>query len=195
MMAFDVTVVMPHIPTRKTEFARALHSVAMQTQQPVGIVIATDYDHVGSAATRNNALLRSYSTWTAFLDDDDEMMPEHLESLVKCAVETNSDVVYSGCKVLRNGQSIPVIDEWGRFGKAFDPELLKAGSYIPVTSLVRTSHAKAYGGFNHQYHDTYDDWCFYLSLLQHGSVFTHLPLVTWIWNHHDGNTSGKGDRW
>src|SRR4030095_15635988 len=81
-----VTVVIPHIPTRVAELQRALASVWAQTHQPDDVVIATDNVRAGSATTRNRALHHVATNWIAFLDDDDELLPNHLEVLLKTAV-------------------------------------------------------------------------------------------------------------
>lgn len=195
---YSVTVVTPHIPARQFELTRAVASIAAQTHQPDDIIISTDVAHAGSAATRNRALYHAVTTWVAFLDDDDEMLPMHLEVLVENAVRSGSNVVYTGCKVVDSkGMIIPSREEWGRFGQVFDGELLQQKAYLPVTSLVHTSLAKQalFGPPESDPNSDYDDWGFYLRLLRLGAVFLHVPEVTWVWNHHGSNTSGRGDRW
>lgn len=193
-----VTVVTPHIPTRKFELTRAVASVAAQTRQPDYHIVSTDTEHMGSAATRNQALYHVTTTWTAFLDDDDEMLPHHLETLIDTAARSGATVIYSGCRVLdAQGLVIPLREEWGRFGEPFDAALLKRKAYMPVTSLVHTTLAKQalFGPPSHAPESNYDDWGFYLRLLGLGAKFLHVPEVTWIWYHHGNNTSGRGDRW
>lgn len=193
-----VTVITPHIPARQFELTRAVASVAAQTRQPDDHIISTDRTHAGSAATRNRAMYHAATYWLAFLDDDDEMLPTHLETLLQSAQCTGASVVYSGCKVLdAQGGVVPVRDEWGRFGMPFDGELLQTRAYLPVTSLVHAGLAKqALFGPPAQAPDSdYDDWGFYLRLLGLGAAFLHVPEVTWVWHHHGANTSGRGDRW
>jgi hypothetical protein len=132
----------------------------------------------------------------ALLDDDDEFEPQHLAELVACAEQTGADVVYSGCTVVGpDGQEIPLREEWGRFGRPFDPDLLRRKSYLPVTSLVRTELAHAVGGFRCPPGSVYDDHGFYLALLDAGAKFVHAPIRSWRWFHHSGCTSGEATRW
>jgi glycosyltransferase involved in cell wall biosynthesis len=194
----QVTVIIPHIPTRGHELMCAVASVDAQTHLARGIIIATDTYRDGSAITRNRALLHVSTPWVAFLDDDDEWMPHHLEVLTRTAIEQEAQVVYSGCIVLGpDGFRVPMREEWGRFGKPFDPDLLREKSYIPVTSLVRTGLArKAMFGPPASHPDSdYDDWGFYVRLLDLGAHFVHVPETTWRWNHTGRNTSGRPDRW
>jgi len=196
MSASDsVAVVIPHIPTRVAELQRALASVWNQTLQPDVVVVAIDNGRTGSAATRNRGLWYAATEWIAFLDDDDELLPNHLEVLLRAAIDANAGVVYPGCRVVDPaGNEVPQRDEWGRFGQQFDPELLRQRSYIPVTSLVHR-YAAQVSHFGAPPGSDYDDWGFYLRVLDAGVKFVHVPEVTWVWHHHGANTSGRADRW
>jgi glycosyltransferase involved in cell wall biosynthesis len=192
----DVTVVIPHIPVRPNALARAVRSVALQSHKVTDIIIATDTHKVGAALTRNRALHNVSTNWVAFLDDDDVFLTNHVETLLRHAEATGATVTYSGCRVIgSDGQEVlPRRSEWGRFGEAFDADLLRERSYIPVTSLVWTKHAKQ-ALFGAPPGSHYDDWGFYLRLLDLGARFSHVPEVTWVWNHNGKNTSGLPDRW
>lgn len=196
-----ITVVIPHIPVRGERLLRALTSVDGQTLPPAAVHIEFDHGHTGSAATRNRGLPGVCTQWTAFLDDDDELLPHHLDELLRCAEAFDADVVYPGCHVAGG------YDPHDRFGLPFDPALLRKKSYIPVTSLVRTEliHAllDAHGeAFHRPAGCDYDDWGFYLRLLDADAKFVHHPVKTWVWNHWGvgapgipGNTSGLSSRW
>lgn len=201
-MSYDpmraVTVVIPHIPTRRMRLHRALASVVEQVEPARGIRVVTDLYRDGSAITRNRGLHGLDTRWVAFLDDDDELDPEHLRVLLDAALENDVDVVYPGCRVVNPqlGGSIPLQEEWGRFGHDFDADLLREKSYIPVTSLVKSSIAqRALFGPPAGVDSDYDDWGFYLRCLDLGARFLHVPHVTWTWHHHGRNTSGRPDRW
>ena len=191
----NVTVIIPHISTRQSGLMRALGSVVSQTLPARSIKVMTDVFRDGSAITRNRGLHGVETPWVAFLDDDDELLPHHLETLVKAGLETGAQVVYPGCRVVDvNGAEIPRQEEWGRFGQTFDAGLLRQKSYIPVTSLVRTAVAQR-ALFGAPDGSVYDDWGFYLRALNNGAKFHHVPEVTWTWVHHGKNTSGRPDRW
>lgn len=191
----DVTVVIPHIPVRPNALARAVKTVALQTQRATAISIAVDVDRQGAGPTRWRALATARTTWVAFLDDDDLLLPHHLDALLTRAECTGADVVYSGCRVLDSeGQPIPLRPEWGNFGHEFDAALLREMSYIPITSLVRTEYALG-SSFTPPAGSHYEDWGFYLKMLDAGATFAHVPEVTWIWNHNGRNTSGQPGRW
>lgn len=200
-MNVDVAVIIPTHPARVANgmLKRAWDSVNAQTVQPRLIIVANDTERRGSARTRNLAMMGVKTEWIAFLDSDDEWLPCHLEVLTETAyieerVNSPVDVVYTGCRVVDpDGRDIPLRDEWGRFNKPFDGDLLRQKSYIPVTSLVRTRLATE-TWFEAPPGSDYDDWGFYLRLLERGARFLHVPEVTWVWHHHGQNTSGRPDR-
>ena len=197
MVNESVTVLLAAIPVRRSNMLmRALASITTQTRQPDTTIIAMDRLKEGSARTRNRALDGVTSDWVAFLDDDDEFMSHHLETLLRH--RRDADVIYTGCLVKNaQGNVVPLREEWGRFGQEFDPDLLRVKSYLPVTSMVRTEVIKEARFYYEKQSDgqAYDDWGFYLNLLDNGARFKHVPQVTWIWWHTGQNTSGRPDRW
>lgn len=200
-MVDGVTMVMPVHPARwKTTMRRAMRSVLSQTVPVAAMSIAIDIDGEGAGPTRDRALAGVRTEWVAFLDSDDEWHPNHVAELLECAARFGADVVYPECRVIHTQlgeipRTNPLFEEWGRPGKPFDAELLREKSYLPVTSLVRTELAQK-SSFVPPDGSHYDDWGFYLGLLDQGAHFVHLPRITWLWHHGPHNTSGdptKGD--
>jgi hypothetical protein len=189
----SVTVLIPSIPPRTRMLNRALVSVLNQMRMPDVITVSIDHDRDGSAANRNRELAKIDTEWVAFLDDDDEFLPSHL--LVMLQNSDNADVIYTGCTVIGpHGEEIPDREEWGRFGRIFDPVRFRKKSYLPVTSLVRMELARECS-FIRPPGSVYDDWGFYLKLLDKDARFLHVPQRTWIWHHHGTNTQGLPTRW
>lgn len=193
MVNTGISVVIPTHPARLRNgmLARALKSVMNQTVQPDVWYVTNDLERLGAAVTRNRGLAQVETEWVAFLDSDDEWLPNHLEVLID-HLSNDVDVLYSGCTIVDPlGRKIPLQEEWGRFGKEFDPDLLRQKSYIPVTSLARTHLAQQVGGFTYPPNSHYEDWGFYLKMLDAGARFQHVPEITWVWHHHGQNTSGS----
>jgi Glycosyl transferase family 2 len=135
--------------------------------------------------------------WTAFLDDDDTMNPVHIGALMKHAEATGADVVYPWFDVPGGFDPFPQYE-----GQPFNEKALReVQNYIPVTVLVRTGLARGVGGFTPRNTSTAagaspcEEWGLWLKLLDIGANFAHLDQRTWRWNWHEGNTSGRGDRW
>jgi glycosyltransferase involved in cell wall biosynthesis len=199
MVSETVTAVIPvHAVRWGTTMRRALRSVMAQTRPVDAYAIAADLNGEGAGATRDRAVAAVRTDWIAFLDSDDEWHPHHVADLLRHAEGTGADVIYSACRVIHIELGIIPRDnehweEWGRPGKPFDAELLRQRSYLPVTSLVRTSLAQRCS-FVPPDGSHYDDWGFYLGLLDLGARFVHLDEITWTWHHGPHNTSGQPNR-
>lgn len=187
----DVTVVIPTIPPRRALLHRAISSVLAQTTPVAAISVAVDNNREGAAATRMRALSGIVSPWVAFLDDDDEFMPEHIEKLITHANETGADFVYSWFETVPAGRDpFPI---WF----CTDPWNEKVPRHTTITTLVRTALAKEVG-FNRsastpEYAN--EDWAFILECNRLGKISHLCNEKTWFWHHDSGNTSGLPDRW
>lgn len=190
-----VTLVVPTIPPRDKLLARALTSVAKQRTRFSDLVIAYDLDKTGAAATRSRGLDSVRTRWVAFLDDDDELYPHHLETLIHAAIDHGADLVYPWFDVAGGSDPFPMFE-----GREFDPA---NPNLFPITVLARTELIHATGGFRHE-PSTLDpaimegeDWIMWLNVIALGGTIRHVPVRTWLW-HHDtpgGNTSGRPGRW
>jgi glycosyltransferase involved in cell wall biosynthesis len=190
-----ITVAIPTIEPRTGcdgPFARALQSAQTQTLKPHRILAQLDADREGAAATRNRALEAVDTEWVAFLDDDDELYPDHLRLCARAARLNGADVVYPGYDTA--GGDDPV----GCFGIPFDGDLLQRRNFIPVTVLARTALVREAGGFQarpDEHGDPCEDWGLWLAMHRQGARFYHLPQKTWRWNLAPGSTRGRPDRW
>lgn len=191
-----ITVVIAAIDTRLGLgglLERAVRSAGeAQTFKPARILVQLDADREGAAATRNHALETVDTEWVAFLDDDDELLPDHLKLCGRAARLTAADVVYPGYQPVGGGDPV------GCFGIPFDGELLQRRNFIPATTLCRTEAVLAAGGFQphpDEHGDPCEDWGLWLAMHEQGATFYHLPRVTWRWNLAPGSTRGRPDRW
>jgi glycosyltransferase involved in cell wall biosynthesis len=190
------TVVIPSIPPRTKLLSRALASVAAQTEPACAVAIAYDDQKQGAGPTRNRALKMVTTEWTAFLDDDDEMLPNHIELLAKAAKEQEAAVVWPWFEVVGGTDPFP-----GHRGHQLNPE---QPNIFPITTLVRTEYAHLATFTEETITGDWakDDWPFWRTIYEAGGKFLHIPDITWRWHHHGwgkpgqpGNTSGRQDRW
>ena len=208
----QVTVITPTIKGRAAMLERAKRSVAAQTA-PVKHRIMLDVEGEGPSVMRNRAIEEADTEWVAFLDDDDELYPEHCEALLTHATLTGADLVYPwfDLNVLGNirNDSNPLRvgspDESNLvdpMGEPVTPVLLAQlahRNWIPVTLLVRRGAMLAVDGFpqvnsERWPHSDCEDWACWRDLNAAGFMFAHLPMRTWVWHHHGMNTSGRADR-
>lgn len=188
-----MTVCIPSIPIRNSLLGRALASVARQTAHAPRVIVEMDGRRTGAAATRQRALERVETPYVAFLDDDDELFPRHLELLLAEQKRTGADLVYPWFEV--HGGTDPIAHH---FGKPFDADELRRGNYIPITVLARTQSVLDAGGFREETNEqgwTNEDWVCWRSMADNGATFVHLPRRTWTWYHHGQNTSGNARNW
>jgi len=187
-----ITVVIATIPSRTDLLDRALDSVHEQSLPATDVLVQVDINREGAAATRNRALEAVETEWVAFLDDDDELLPDHLRLCARAARLNGADVVYPGYDTA--GGDDPV----NCFGIPFDGELLQRRNFIPVTTLCRTALVREAGGFQahpDEHGDPCEDWGLWLAMHRLGATFYHLPQRTWKWNLAPGSTRGRPDRW
>lgn len=153
---------------------RAFESASDQTLPPAEIHVMIDRYGDGEIHMRN-ALLDSVCTeWVAWLDDDDEMLPQHLESLASL-IAPGVDLIYSdyetrGAKYVAN--------------------------FIEPAYLCRTQSMLSAGGFpepeSRDWPYRYGDWGMLAKMLNRGYHFRKFHGVTWRKYIHDSNICGTG---
>lgn len=183
-----VTIVTPFHEQRRANgmLDRAARSVRAQTV-PVEHILAEDIHHMGAAITRAHGLALVDTEWTAFLDSDDEMDPDHIEQLLACAADTGADYVYPWFRVKGGTDPFPMF-----FGKPFDPECPNSTT---ITILVRTELAKAVGFVaDPTVQVAGEDFLFTKGCIAAGAKIVHLPRRSWTWHHHGRNSAGLPDR-
>ncbi|MER7487954.1 glycosyltransferase [Streptomyces sp. NPDC126497] len=210
MPRLTVAVVVPTIPGREAMMERALASVRAQRRRPDQVVVERDSLRTGADQARNRALERVTTDVVAWLDDDDELKPNHLMACMRVMEQSRErpDLVYPA-PVVRGGTDPTAVSvqgqwrlPWGvRFGPEQEAHLRRFGSFIPMTHLVRTEQVRAIGGFRpgqevmtegvgRRYRGEDEDYL--VRLLDHGATFEHINARTWIWNVHGSHTAGKG---
>jgi len=192
-----VTFVVPTHPARGnvndpgTLLGRAVASIYAQTVEALGgVSIACDLNGDGAAITRQRALDEVTQPWVSFLDSDDYLYPNHLETHWRLITENDADVAYSWWSGNR-----PFPESTHR-GIPFDPE---HPHHITMTLTVRTELAKAAGFGSAPLNMEWagEDWIFILRLCELGARFVGTGEETWHYDaSHGKNTSGhpwRGD--
>lgn len=176
----EVTILIPFHAERERNgmLARAVRSAEAQTV-PCVVLPARDVHGLGAAVTRNHGLMLVDTPWTAFLDSDDELDPEHVEKLLARAQETGADYVYPWFRVKGGSDPFPQF-----FRKPWSNQQPHCTT---VTILIRTELAREIGFIDVKE----DDWHFTLRCVERGLNIVHLPERTWTWHHHGRNSSGR----
>lgn len=184
-------VAIPSIPPRaECLYCRAIPSVLAQTRPVEQVSVAVDHRREGAGPTRNRAKNALSTDWTLFLDDDDELLPHHVERLYGHALETGADVVYPWFRVVGGWDPFP---QWAE--TPWDP----ADPHIfPITVLMRTELARSldFEAPLPGSQQAGEDWPYWKKINEIATI-SHLPEETWLW-HWDPefpNTSGVPTRW
>lgn len=185
----SVGVAIPTIPKRVGMLSRAIRSVQAQTHSVEQISIAVDVHKEGAGATRNRAKNALRTDYTAFLDDDDVMLPHHIETLLGHIEYHNADVAFSWFEVVGGADPFPE-NRWVEF----DPTNPHS---FGITALVRTEVAQSldFEPPSTEWEAGGEDWTWWTTLAERGAKFVNTSDITWRYHHDSHNTSGRPDRW
>lgn len=190
-----VAVVIPHLPERGASLYRALRSVANQTRPADEVIWETDLHREGAAVIRNRAWRLTVCDVVAMLDDDDELLPRHLEWCVEPLEAGRADMTYSW--MVRpdwvRGEPLAVPQNGGLhhpLGIPFGPEQaahLRQHSFISSCICVRRDWLERVGGYPEEPELTreyrgHDDWGIARRLVEAGARVEHVPHRTWRYN-------------
>jgi hypothetical protein len=194
-----ITVVIPTVAKRADLLSRAIASVVAQTEPPEAIIVVVDSERQGAPVVRTRGLDMVTTPWVAFLDDDDDFKPQHLQRLREHAEATGADFVFPWFDVI--GGTDPFPDNEHR---EYD---IEAPHQTTVTFLVKTEAAKAVGGFidpdmddmvdpgvDGEGHRAGEEFRFVIRLARAGYKVEHLHERTWNWRHWTGNSMGMPSR-
>lgn len=194
-----VTVCTATIPPRRDLLGRAIASVAAQERLPDAHVIQVDLHRAGGPATLDSAIRAADTEFVAMLDDDDELLPNHLAVL--CAVQeaTGADLVYPHFRYSNLTDGGHLEQFRGRPWSNGEPH------QVPLTWLARRDLLLDVGGFSGGFDPlSYNvdhvgnrigyDFTLILKLVEQDAHIVHTPEVTWIY-HVGQSTLGMPDRW
>lgn len=111
-----------------------------------------DRPHLGKAAALNFGLSKADGEYIAYMDDDDEIFPDHLESLYRAAVQYGAGFVYSDTYETRVDESSgEVFEERVENEKDVTVEMLAGMNYINHKQILhKKSLAEKIGGYDEQ---------------------------------------------
>jgi len=192
---------------RPVLLVRALATIAAQTYRPIEAIVVNDgggeldvaglraalgdvplvYERLeasgGRAHAANTGVAAARGVLIAFLDDDDELLPGHLSTLVAALAATGADVVYSDCEIVDrelDADGRIVRDEsQGRFSmsREFSAAELCFENFIPLLCvLARRDAITSAGGFDEAF-ELFEDWELFLRMAPQ-VAFSHVAEVT-----------------
>lgn len=166
-----VSVIVP-VHNRASIVGRALESILTQTFRDFEIIVIDDgsADNLraavaqfedsrircvslphrrGAAAARNAGITVSRGEWIAFLDSDDEWLPQKLERQVAALEQPGFDAAYSAC-LRQPGDAPPEVRPKGSLagGDVLDAFLARRHPITPSVVIVRRTALKRAAGFD-----------------------------------------------
>lgn len=139
----------------------------------------------GACAARNTGINYAKGEYIAFLDDDDEWLPEKLERQIQVMHSSDAALVYCG-RICKNDVSGRSVVENTKYYKGNVFTLLLYSNFIGSTSfpLLKADCLKQVGGFDEKMQSAqdYDVW---LRIAENNQIdYVAEPLV--IYHEHDG---------
>jgi GT2 family glycosyltransferase/glycosyltransferase involved in cell wall biosynthesis len=188
----------------------SLRSVAAQDYRPVEVVLVNDggceldianirdllgdvyllYTRFekskGRASAGNAGILSAKGKYVGFLDDDDELLPDHLSALVSVLEKNDHMVAYADSELVYK----EIDPETGTAGIKnrrvfssydFSYDDLLVGNYIPLISILfKSGVLKDSGGFDESF-DLYEDWDLLLRIGEN-NPFCHIKKITSLYS-------------
>ncbi len=189
---------------RDAQLLQALDSVAQQTWPAIEVVVvAAVPDHsplpsrCGQFPLRllttdqplhrcdaaNRALDTARGEYLMLLDDDDGILPNHLEKLARALVHRpDIQAAYSDVQPV-NPERVP---EGTPLTNSYDPIRLLAGNWMPPHAVMFRRNLMGHGCRFDPDLDFYEDWDFWLQAARWGEFF-HVPGVSAWYRIHDSS--------
>ena len=125
--------------------------------------------NTGLVAVLNRGLREAAGEYFVILSADDVLRPSYVETLLAALLrQPGSAYAYSAMEYFGSRSGVfPA--------KPFSPALLLVGNYINATALTRRADALAVGGFHSNPKNAWEDWAFWLRLLESGRYGVAVP--------------------
>lgn len=203
----NISVVIPSFNREKT-ITRCIDSIAKQSLTPYEIIVVDDgstdrtltiledmpyenlrvikQNHRGAQAARNLGIINAKGEYIAFLDSDDEWLPEMLEETVARFLAEGGDcVVYSDCYIWKEGKrkvwKLPTVSTYAdllsRSGPMFQSMLVKKEWLLEIGLLDENVPA-------------YQEWDTAIRLAEKNR-FVHIKKPLFVYYQHDGEMISK----
>ena len=164
---------------------RALQSIASQTYRPIEVVLVNDggcdlnnedlksilgdvslnyvrlEKNTGRAHAGNVGIENAKGDYIGFLDDDDELYPEHVKELVSHILQSGARIVYTEVEFVEQvmGEKGEVVGSRRTrvFGREFSYEDLLIENYVPLIAVLFASEILKELRFDESF-ELFEDW-------------------------------------
>ena len=200
----DISVIIPTY-NRAHILPRALDSVLAQTQLPIEIIVVNDgstdgtksvlsnypglkiidQQHSGVSAARNIGLEHTNGEWIAFLDSDDEWLPEKLEQQWAAICNDDKLICHTEEIWIRNGKRVNPMKKHQKYGEYIYEKCLPLCVISPSSVMIHQSVFNDIGVFDESLEvcEDYDLWLRICS--KYSTLFISEPLIVKYGGHED----------
>ena len=202
----NVSVIIPTY-NRKNLLKRALHSVSSQTFVPKEIIVVDDgssdgtkdwvlerfsyvryiyQDNSGVSSARNAGIKEAKGSWIAFLDSDDEWMPDKLEKQERVINDSKEAWLCHTNEVwVRNNVRVNQMKKHQKYGGYVFENCLDICRISPSSVLIKKEVFEMVGLFDESLKvcEDYDLWLRITSVLP--IIFLDQPLIVKYGGHAD----------
>ncbi|QPC47666.1 glycosyltransferase family 2 protein [Mangrovibacillus cuniculi] len=205
------------IPTynRPVELAELLESLTQQTFQDFDITIVNDNgtsinhivtlypeldvtiintkENLHHIKARNEALKHASGTYIMTIDDDDWILPTHMETMVRKLEEEHADLAYSDVEIVHYKNFPTYRVPTSRHLFAYEYSVTNSRSFstfVPSGALYRRALHDSLGTFDPHVRN-YWDWDFFLRVQSSGGKIIRVPQASVIYAFGNNNASGN----
>jgi glycosyltransferase involved in cell wall biosynthesis len=147
-------------------------------------------ENQGLARTCNRGAREATGRWFVFLSADDRIEPAYVSELTQ-AVEREPDASFAYCSARLFGAESGVAP--ARPFSAFS--LIRGRNYINGSALTRRSAYLETGGYPEDLGEgAFDDWDFWLTMVDHGHRGTYFPKPLLHWRRHPSGSKDPTSR-
>ncbi|HET9324337.1 MAG TPA: glycosyltransferase, partial [Gaiellaceae bacterium] len=155
-----------------------------------GQVRVLTQENQGLAMTCNRGVREASGEYFVFLSADDRLEPRYVSELLR-AVEYEPEASFAYCSSRLFGAESGIAPS--RPFSAFS--LVRGRNYINGSALTRRSAYLEAGGYPEDLGEgSFDDWDFWLSMLDHGHRGTYVPEPLLHWRRHEGGSRDPASR-
>lgn len=137
-----------------------------------------NFENNGRSRAANIGLLNASGDYIAFLDDDDWLDENHFSQLIAGVIKEkhNAEVFYTGVRVINTDKDSETVRV---FNDVFDRNRLFFENYIPINAVLFSRDiVQLYGCNFDEKLDCFEDWDFWLQMLEHTKTFIYIQGIT-----------------